>query len=525
MKKYFPAFASLVFLSITWQIWSVAVGNPELVPGVPRLLEALGNWMDTAVFYRSVAVTLLRGSAGMAISLAAAVVTAMLFSRYRTLYELFRPVLVSMRSVPVISFILFALVFMQPENIPLLIAFLTMFPLLSENLTEGIKQLRPGFAAFGKTFRIRRFNYRSQVLYPQIKPYLFSGLASATGFGWRAVIMGEVLAQCATGIGSEMKKAQTFIDLPTLLGWTLVAAGIGYLSDRGVMKAAALRLRVLYRENDRLPDKLPAKDMPEVPRRIQEEILSFRKETFFYQQKSGEITLQPEPFDLAEPVVSAASDDAGGCFAGAPAVVLKKVGFSYAIAPAARRTGPDKLPVLYDFSYMFATGCIYGLSAPSGAGKSTMLQLIAGILRPTSGSITTDRKYGMAFMFQEPELLPDLTARENVRLPLASLVNETVASLEADRCLLLTETDDLAPRFPSELSYGQQQRIALARALAYPSPVVLLDEPFKGVDQALALRIIGRIRERQRLSGQTIIFASHKAGELEALADRILRIG
>lgn len=541
MRKCFPALLSVAIVLSAWQVWALTAGNPELVPEVPRLLGALGKWATTEAFYRSVTATLLRGAAGGAISLVAALITSVLFSRIPVLYEWFRPVLVSMRSVPVISFILFALIFLQSESIPLLIAFLTMFPLLSENLAEGIKQLQPGLAAFGKTFRLRRFNYRTQVLYPQIRPFLFSGLASAAGFGWRAVIMGEVLAQCASGIGGEMKRAQTFIDLPSLLGWTLVAVGVGYAADRGITAAAGLRIPVLYRKNNRVPDKLPEAPPPaEVLKPTIEEALFFRQDKArkilrpaagccetvqaVLQQtrqthcaggktgrnNAGEVLQQTQPLHCRQ--------------TGDAAVVLKEISFAYGRAPGSRKERPDKTPVLRNFSYTFEKGCIYGLSAPSGTGKSTLLLVIAGLVRPDSGSVTAVGETGMAFMFQEPELLPELSVRENIALPLASLWNESAARREADRCLRLTETEALAGRLPSALSYGQRQRIALARALAYPSPVLLLDEPFKGLDRELAGRIMTRIRERRHLSGQTIIFASHKAGELETLADKILRI-
>ena len=79
-------------------------------------------------------------------------------------------------------------------------------------------------------------------------------------------------------------------------------------------------------------------------------------------------------------------------------------------------------------------------------------------------------------------------------------------------------------RFPNELSFGQQQRAAIARALTYPSPLLLMDEPFKGLDEALSRRIIKRIRERQTENGQTILFTTHNPGELHLFADKTVRL-
>lgn len=118
-----------------------------------------------------------------------------------------------------------------------MIAFLTMFPLLTENLTRGILDLRPGLSIMARQFHIKRSNVLFQIIYPQLKPFLYSGLASAAGFGWRAIIMGEVLSQCAFGIGSEMKRAQNFIAVPELLAWTIVAVFISFFFDKGISKS------------------------------------------------------------------------------------------------------------------------------------------------------------------------------------------------------------------------------------------------------------------------------------------------
>ena len=84
------------------------------------------------------------------------------------------------------------------------------------------------------------------------------------------------------------------------------------------------------------------------------------------------------------------------------------------------------------------------------------------------------------------------------------------------------EMEPFGNRYPKELSYGQQQRIAIARALAYPSPLLLMDEPFKGLDEALSHRIIERIREKQMKEERIILFTSHNPDEIRLLADEVI---
>lgn len=446
---------SVAILLLLWQGFAMYMQQPKLIPEIPALLKTLGSLLLSADFYLSVGTTIGRGLTGMLLSLALALVLAGLFARVNWLYELFRPLLTVMRSVPVISFILLALIFLHTESIPLLIGFLTMFPLLVENLTKGIASLRPGLSQMGRQFRIGRWNRLTQIVYPQLKPFLYSGLASAAGFGWRAVIMGEVLSMCTYGIGSEMKRAQSFIAVPELVSWTVIAILISYLSDKGIGWLSERSFAIRY-------------------------------------ARAG---------DKQEPYPRVRKDDTG--------IRLEHVGYRYGIS---------------NYSYSFESGKIYGISAPSGAGKTTLLNLINGTLIPVSGSVIADREERIAYVFQEAELLSTLSAADNVALPLAHWLTREEARIRALALLAEVGLEEAANRCPAELSYGQQQRVAIARALVYPASLLLMDEPFKGVDEKVTSRIIGLIREQQKASGQTILFTTHNPEELKQLADEVVNL-
>lgn len=453
MKKKLPALLAVLFLLIVWEIIAWPVNKPEIVPSVSRLLMALGELIVSPSFYQSVGVTILRGLAGMSLSLVTACVFAFLFTRYSWLYEFFRPLLAIMRSIPVVSFILLALIYLHPESIPLLIAFLVMFPLLTENLTKGLLHLHPGYKMMAEVFLIKGKNKVLQVYYPQLKPFLFSGLASAMGFGWRAIIMGEVLSQCTSGIGSEMKRAQIFIEVPELLAWTIIAILISFIFDKGISRLEKVKVPIAWQEKDK-------------------ELSSVSSE-----------------------------------------IIMTNVGFAY----------HDK-QVLSHFTYTFKEKRVYGISAPSGKGKTTLLNVINGILIPAEGSVRINRSQGIACIFQEPGLLPYLPVLENIILPLAaSFTKETAIHLTQETMVAL-DIASLINKLPGELSYGQQQRVAIARALVYPSPILLMDEPFKGLDEALIHRIISYIQEKQTENNQTIIFTTHKQEELSLLADDVIHL-
>lgn len=456
MKKGLIPIVSVCLLLLAWQGIAAYMNQPELIPSVPDLIQSLLRLFGSDTFYKSISATVLRGISGILLSLATALIAAFLFARYELLYELFRPVLTIMRSVPVISFILLALIFLDPEGIPLMIAFLTMFPLLAENLTKGILNLQPGLSLMADRFGITRKNKLIHIYYPQLKPFLFSGLASAAGFGWRAIIMGEVLSQCTYGIGGEMKRAQLFISVPELIAWTIIAILISFLFDKGINLLATVKWKI-----------------------------------WFYKTNTDKGRIAPKGFPIQ----------------------MTDVTFRYA-----------DTNVLSHFSYTFEPGIIYGIKAPSGTGKTTLLNLLDGSLQPVKGEIRSDKRQLFSIVFQEPELLPHLTALQNICLPLASLFDRIRSEQIAMNALEIVEMETFASRYPHELSYGQQQRISLARALAWPSSVMLLDEPFKGLDNALALRIIERIVIRQKAYSQTIIFTSHHTEEMDRLASVVIRL-
>jgi putative ABC transport system ATP-binding protein len=173
---------------------------------------------------------------------------------------------------------------------------------------------------------------------------------------------------------------------------------------------------------------------------------------------------------------------------------------------------------------------------PSGCGKSTLLNLLAGLDRPTAGEVWLDgqridqlsetalaklRRRRIGFVFQFFNLLPTLTAAENVELPLMLAGRRRrEARRGAVRLLQDLGIEDKADAAPAQLSGGQAQRVALARALAVQPDLVVGDEPTGSLDSASAGEVLGLLREAHR-AGQTILVATHDA-RVAAAADRVV---
>lgn len=145
----------------------------------------------------------------------------------------------------------------------------------------------------------------------------------------------------------------------------------------------------------------------------------------------------------------------------------------------------------------------------SGKGKTSILRLVAGLTLPTSGKVVNNAQR-MAIQFQEPRLLPHLTALQNINVVLSDK-KETLGL--AMNWLKLVELSDAADLLPSELSGGMAQRVALARALAYGGDLYLLDEPFRGMDAELKERMIDLVLEKTKHASLLLITHDHDVAQ------------
>ena len=172
--------------------------------------------------------------------------------------------------------------------------------------------------------------------------------------------------------------------------------------------------------------------------------------------------------------------------------------------------------VLEDFSFSLPDSGVTCLLGPSGCGKTTLARVLAGLTVPESGTLTGVSPGQTAFVFQEDRLLPWLTARENV-----AAVLPKARRGEADRFLAAFELSEATDLRPGELSGGMQRRVALARGFAYGGSLLILDEPFKGLDQDLVRRLYPLVR--QAAATKPVLLITHQPQEAEALGT-VLRL-
>ena len=179
----------------------------------------------------------------------------------------------------------------------------------------------------------------------------------------------------------------------------------------------------------------------------------------------------------------------------------------------------DGKSVLSDCSLTLGEGERIALMGPSGCGKTTLLRVALSLQPPDAGTVSGDAGR-TASVFQEPRLLPWRTAAENVN----AVLSDTEATMpEALSMLDRVELSDAAEKYPAELSGGMQQRVSIARALAYRPDLLVLDEPFRGLDDELRGRIVSLLSASLPSPSASLLLVTHSEDEARALGCRILR--
>jgi ABC-type nitrate/sulfonate/bicarbonate transport system ATPase subunit len=206
-------------------------------------------------------------------------------------------------------------------------------------------------------------------------------------------------------------------------------------------------------------------------------------------------------------------------------LIIKNLDFSF-----------NKSRIFNNFSLDLGGASPVFILGPSGCGKTTLLRLIAGLLNPQSGTISGgieetvteesgSEKSAMSFVFQEARLLPYLNILENVALPIIKVLGRTEAEKRALFFLSESALAEYAHSYPAKLSGGQRQRASIARAWAYPAPIILMDEPFQSLDIPLRIQLMDSVRRLLQAEKRFVIAVTHDPREAIYLGRRIIVLG
>ena len=249
--------AVTAFWGMVWVLLSKRIGNDFLFPSPTSVFAELGRLFGQKSFWLTTSISLLRVLWGILVSWVIGSALAYLLYVSRLLNVLVSPLLTAIKSTPVASFIILALLWMERGVLPVLITALIVIPIVWANVTEGIRSVDQSLVEVARVYRFP-IPKRVRVLYvPSVAPYFMAACKSSLGMAWKAGIAAEILATPEYSIGTELYYSKAYLETPTLFAWTLVVILLSVLIEKLLvlgLEQIGTRLRLLpkggqYAEN------------------------------------------------------------------------------------------------------------------------------------------------------------------------------------------------------------------------------------------------------------------------------------
>lgn len=478
--------ATVAVLFLVWVVGARRMASAIILPGPIAVLAAVAAEVRAPQFWTAVAATLLRGMIALGVAMALGIPLGIAAGRRDRWERALRPVAVAMRSVPFISIILLAVIWLESSSVPVFVALLMTLPLVYDSTRSGVASIDAHLAEMVHLFRVNAWRRVLDVWLPGARRAIQGGVQTASGITWKVIVAAEVISVPRAGIGSRMGEARLFLETERVLAWTLVLIGVSALADRLIVVLARMR----------------------------------RRPTAVRWRSSAD--------SARSTVVHTPGDTVGGHVPDASGLATTDLTPQIALISHLTFSWPGATtPLFADFSLSVDPASVVVILGASGSGKTTLLRLIGGCERhivtersgDTAAALSGDpipaRTLRPSMAFQQPALLPWRSVNENLALTGGS------APCARDG-LAAVDLGEVGQHLPPELSGGMQQRAALVRALCAPHEILLLDEPLSAVDEEQRHRLATWLRTVRTQTQTPTLIASHDIATALQLADRII---
>jgi NitT/TauT family transport system permease protein len=226
---------AVIFWLIIWQLISLHINKEILLVSPIKVIVRLGELSTTLLFWKSILFSLLRISSGFFLATLTGIILALLSAKFKLISELLSPLMITIKSVPVVSFIILALIWFSSKNLAVLISFLMVLPIIYTNTLMGINNLDKDLKEMAKVFKIPTLRRIRYIEAPQIMPFFYSGCEIALGLCWKSGIAAEVIGIPKGSIGERLQQAKVYLDTPDLFAWTVVIVVLSFLFERLIL--------------------------------------------------------------------------------------------------------------------------------------------------------------------------------------------------------------------------------------------------------------------------------------------------
>ncbi len=217
---------------LLWAFLSALIDQELFLPSPLRVIYALSSMVGESSFWRSIAFSLSRVSAGIVISFLSAILLSALSYRFRLIDIFLDPALKVIKATPVASIIILVLLWIKSRNLSIVISFLMVFPILYTALLDGLNGIGYDMIEMADVYGIRGLRRIRYIYMPYVMPALRTALRTALAMGWKSAVAAEVIGLPSFSIGSELYQSKVYFDTPRLFAWTAVIVLLAFLFER-----------------------------------------------------------------------------------------------------------------------------------------------------------------------------------------------------------------------------------------------------------------------------------------------------
>jgi NitT/TauT family transport system permease protein len=480
-KQILKNAAILVVWFLLWEMLTLAIHSRLIMAGPMETAAAFVRLVTTTDFYKCMGYSVCRVLLGFLTALFGALLLAAASYKYPTLGAFFAPMLLFMRSIPVASFVIIALLWMGSKNLSVLIVVFVALPVLYSQIMSGFQNADNKYRELAAVFEFPLWTKICAIYAPAMKEGFLSACRLAVGMSFKAGIAAEVIAGSRGSIGEQLYLAKLYFSTGELFAWTVVIVGLSFVCEQltGWMFNRGLKWMMSGKVS------LSGAIFSDKGKRISD---------------AGSVHENPDAFsnngDLKRDLTHASSGT----------ISMEHVCKSF-----------GEQTVLSDLSVNVCASEILGVTGASGIGKTTFLGLICGFLKPDSGVV--DAPGRTAVLFQDSRLIEHQDAVTNAAYGLCGRhggCSKAQALHMAEAALKEILPEHVLHQPVSSLSGGQRRRVELVRTMLAQASVVVLDEPFAGLDEETKKICQTFIRDHRQ--ERLLVIAVHEREALEELS-------
>lgn len=220
-----------IFWILIWQISYMIVGRELYLPSPFNVMKRVYELIFEISFWRAVYYTIYRVFAGIIISVILGLILGIASGLNKQIYDFVQPMMVAIKSTPVMSFIIIALIWFSSSTAPIFICFLMCFPIIWTNTVQGIRSVDNRLLEMARIYKVRTKRVLKDIYIPSIRPYFISSFISALGLGWKVTVAAEVLSSPRNSIGTNLFQSKAYLDSVSLFAWTVVVIVLSFLFE------------------------------------------------------------------------------------------------------------------------------------------------------------------------------------------------------------------------------------------------------------------------------------------------------